>query len=100
MAQFDVHARADRSEDYLLNVQANLLDRLSTRLVVPLLPEEAGPSPAMRLNPVFQVEGRRVMMATQFATAVHVRELGARVTSLLDQRETIVAALDLLITGV
>ena len=41
MAQFDIHRNtAARAEDfpYLLDIQSDLLDRLGTRLVVPLMP--------------------------------------------------------------
>jgi hypothetical protein len=39
-------------------------------------------------------------MVTQFAAAVHIRELGPRVATWSDAHETVTAALDLLITGV
>ena len=55
---------------------------------------------AARLNPVFDIAGKRHVMVTQFAAAVHVRELGDRVASLSGAHETVTAALDLLITGV
>jgi toxin CcdB len=38
MARLDVHARRDNRAGYLLDVQADLLSGLNTRLVVPLLP--------------------------------------------------------------
>ena len=100
MARLDVHARRDGGAGYLLDVQADLLSTLMTRLVVPLLPITLAPTPAGRLNPTFDVDGRRVAMVTQFAAAVHVRELGNTVASLAAEHEQVVAALDLLITGV
>lgn len=100
MARLDVHARADGGAGYLLDVQADLLSALATRFVVPLLPLDQAPAPAARLNPVFDIAGKRHVMVTQFAAAVHVRELGDRVASLSGAHETVTAALDLLITGV
>lgn len=54
----------------MLDVQSDLLGDLNTRVVVPLLKIGEAPLPAKRLNPVFQIEGVEVMMATQFLSAV------------------------------
>ena len=49
----------------LLDVQAELLESLATRLVVPLCkPEVLGGKAAERLNPQFEVEGRKLVMLT------------------------------------
>ncbi|HWI84867.1 MAG TPA: CcdB family protein [Sphingomonas sp.] len=100
MSRLDVHSRRDGGPGYLLNVQADLLSGLNTRFVVPLLPPDQAPAPAARLNPIFDIAGQRHVMVTQFAAAVRVRELGARVATLDHAHETVTAALDLLITGV
>ena len=100
MARLDVHARRDGGPGYLLNVQADILSMLATRFVVPLLPLDHAPAPAARLNPVFDIGGRGHVMVTQFAAAVHVRELGDQVATLADDHIAVTAALDLLITGV
>ncbi|MGD9809956.1 MAG: CcdB family protein [Sphingobium sp.] len=98
MAKFDVH-RLREGGGLVLDVQADLLDRLNTRLVVPLMPVADAPQTIARLNPVFEVEGRRVAMVTQFAAAVHVRELGDRVISLADEQDAIGNALDMLLVS-
>ena len=54
MARFDVHAYPS-GDGYLLDVQADLLDHLNTRVVVPLLAKATAPKPASRLNPVFEI---------------------------------------------
>ena len=100
MARLDVHARRDGEPGYVLDVQADLLSGLATRLVVPLLPLDRAPAPAARLNPIFDIAGERHVMVTQFAAAVHVRELGDRVARLADMHLPVTAALDLLITGI
>lgn len=100
MARLDVHSRLGGEAGFLLDVQANLLSGLNTRLVVPLLLEGDAPKPAGRLNPIFDIAGERVVMVTQFASAVHVSELGTAVATLHDRHETVMAALDLLVTGV
>jgi toxin CcdB len=98
MARCDVYTRKD-GPGFLLDCQADLLSGLNTRFVALLLPEAQAPKPAARLNPVFEIGGERVVMVTQFAAAVPVRELGEAVGSLVEREEDIVAALDMLISG-
>jgi toxin CcdB len=93
MARFDVHVNRGGG-GYLLDVQADLISGLNTRLVVPLLPAGIAPASAERLNPVFDVQGERVSMATQFRAAVPLAELGAPVANLDQQSDTIFAAID------
>lgn len=98
MAKYDVYRMRD-GRALVLDCQADLLDALNTRLVVPLLPIDEAPPAMARLNPVFQIEGRRVVMATQFAAAVMMRELGEWVASLADEQDAIGNALDMLGSG-
>lgn len=99
MAQFDVFALASEGQ-LVVDCQSDLLAQLNTRLVVPLMAKARAPAPARRLNPSFTIGGRDLVMVTQFAAAVHVRELGERIGSLHDRSFEIVGALDILITGV
>lgn len=98
MAKFDVY-RLKGSNACVLDCQADLLEGLNTRFVVPLLPEDEAPKPAARLNPIVEVDGRRLVMVTQFAAAVPVRELGDMVVSLANEQDVIGYALDMLISG-
>lgn len=100
MAQLDVHTRRSGGAGYLLDVQSELLSGLNTRFVIPLLPEDEAPKPARRLNPIFEVMGVRHVLATQFAAAVSAGELGAPVMNVAEHHEAVIAALDVLITGV
>lgn len=83
----------------LLDVQADLLDHLNTRIVVPLLPLDVAPVPAKILNPMFEVQGERVSMATQYLAAVPAQLLKTPVANLETRRDDIIAALDLLFQG-
>lgn len=98
MTKFDIF-RQRSGGCYVLDCQADLLSDLNTRLVVPLLPVEEAPMPAARLNPIFDVEGARWVMVTQFAAAIPTRELGERVQSMLSEQDVIGAALNMLIIG-
>lgn len=99
MARFDVHAMPGQRPGYLLDVQANLLDRLDTRVVVPLFAEKEAPPPMMGLNPVFDIRGQRYVMVTQSIATLRRRDLGKAVLSLDDQHQQITNALDMLLTG-
>lgn len=96
MARFDVHSY--EGSGYLLDCQADVLGDFETRFVVPLFPAE-GTRQATRLHPRFEIEDRTVVMVTHLAAAVPVRDLGQRITSLRDEHDRIMNALDMLLTG-
>lgn len=98
MARYDVCINPD-GDGYLLDVQADLLENLTTRIVVPLMPVTDAPDPAKRLNPIFEIEGRRVVMMTQFLAAVPMTILNNRVGSLSAQHDQIINALDMVFQG-
>jgi toxin CcdB len=105
MAQFDVYRNANpatRSRiPFLLDVQADLLESLATRIVVPLCkPEVLGGKAAERLNPQFEIDGRKLVMLTPELAGISRKALGERVGNLADQRGAIIAALDLAFTGI
>ena len=98
MAQYDVFLNLDGS-GYLLDVQSDLLDGLSTRLVIPLLPASQAPKPASRLNPVVSIGDQPHVMVTQFMAAVPEKLLTQHVTSAVHMRDEITAAIDMLTHG-
>ncbi len=104
MPQFDVYCNPDASSrarfPYLLDIQSDPLDSLATRVVVPLAPESGDATPITRLMPVFEVGGQRVVMRTPELAGVPRKAIGAHVGSLAGRRHEIVAALDVLVTGV
>ncbi|MFN3280062.1 MAG: CcdB family protein [Tabrizicola sp.] len=99
MARFDAWPNPEGA-GWLLDVQADLLRDLNTRVVVPLFPPEAAPRPAGRLNPVLTVAGQPAVMVTQFLSAVPASLLRGDPVSLAGQGTAIQNALDLLLTGV
>ena len=98
MARHDVY-RNTEGPGFLLDCQADLLSRLNTRFVVPLLPPDEAPLASARLNPSFLVEGEPVVMYTQFAASVPASQLAEPVQSLAEEHSAIMNALDMLITG-
>lgn len=99
MARFDVYARPGGAPGYVLDVQADVLSGLNTRVVVPLLPLTDAPTPARRLNPVFEIGAEPHVMVTQFLAAVPRAVLRGPVTTLEDHDSEIMAALDLVLVG-
>lgn len=98
MARYTVY-RNPEGPGYLLDLLADINSHFATRVVAPLLPQEEIPVYAQALNPVFEVEGKRVVMTTQGMAAVPLQLLKHPVISLDDQRTEIVAAIDLLFQG-
>lgn len=49
MARYDFYRRAE-GDGYLLDVQADLLKSLNTRVVIPLMPPNMAPVPGRRLD--------------------------------------------------
>ena len=104
MAQFDVYLNPnpDTREviPYLLDVQNDLLDTLATRVVAPLVLAAEMGAAAKQLNPQFKIKGMAVVMSTAELAGIANRSLGDKVTSLENKRDEIIAALDLLFTGI
>lgn len=98
MARFDVYANPGGA-GYVLDVQADVLHELNTRIVVPLLPPTQAPLPAKRLNPMFAIGDEPHVMVTQFMAAVPRKLLRSPVTSLAGQDAEIMLALDMVLVG-
>lgn len=104
MAQFDVYSNPNpatrKNIPYLLDVQADLLDAMATRVVVPLVLAEVMGQGVKQLNPYFKIKGVALVMSTAELAGVSSRTLGEKVVSFKARRDEIIAALDLLFTGI
>ena len=84
----------------VLNVQSELVDGLRTRLVVPLAPAAAFKGKVIsRLMPLLEIDGKTFVMLTAQMGSIRVRDMGKEVADLSSARLTILAAIDLLLTG-
>jgi toxin CcdB len=99
MARFSVFKNPE-GLGYLLDVQANLLSHLNTRVVLPLLPQSHAPKPADTLNPTFVIDGVPHVLVTQFMAAVPCAMLQSFTLSVEDRAHEVVAALDYLFQGI
>lgn len=99
MARFDVYS-VRSTGGIAVDVQANLLEHLRTRIVIPLLgvPEADWSMP--RLTPAIKFEGTTWTLGTPFMIGVPVRELAGPIGSVADQEYPIALAIDLILAGV
>jgi toxin CcdB len=100
-SQFDIHRNIGRNREaipYVLVVQSSLFSRAQRRVVVPLVSVEmlgrVAQLPASSVNPVFDVEGRPVVLNPLEIVSIPLDALGERVGSLAAQGDVVVAALD------
>lgn len=98
MAQFGVHRLA--SGEWVVDCQTDELSNLPTRFVAPLLDPDLVPDPIKALHPIFEIDGRELLLATHASAAISRNELGDPLHSLERHRYTILNALDFLLTGV
>jgi toxin CcdB len=98
MARFSVY-RAPEGGGYLLDVQADIMRHLNSRVVVPLMPLGNAPKPATSLNPLFVLNDIEHSMVTQFMAAVPTSVLKREIANVAGRRDEIVNAIDLLLQG-
>ncbi|GAA0586272.1 CcdB family protein [Caenispirillum bisanense] len=101
MRQFDVVRNTGRSRTeapYWLIVQSTAYAAYDRRVVIPLVPAERLPLPQRAINPSFEIEGRRVFLHTLNIASLPRQALGEVVASLADQGETIITAIDWLLS--
>ena len=103
MKQFDVLAnpfpRSRERQPFLATLQSDLMARsLDTTVVAPLEPAGSGTF-ADRLNPRVEIDGQAFVLITQELVTVRRSVLGQTRGSIAGERDSIIAALDLLFTG-
>lgn len=98
--RLDVFESKVEADVAYLDCQADLFSGLKTRVVIPLVDPDEGSGAVTRLNPRFTVNGRELLMLTQALVALPVNALGSKIGNLERERDKIVGALDLLLTGV
>jgi toxin CcdB len=101
VAQFDVHRNPGPQRaviPYVVVVQSRRFDLARRRVVIPMVLRSAVADPEPQLNPIFEVEGRSVVLNPLHLVSISVDRLGERVTSLKEHADRVIAAIDLLIT--
>ena len=101
MARFDVFEFKSKSAPLIVDVQADILGALATRVVIPLSPLERAEKEALpRLKPILEIGGQPYVLMTTDIAALPVKRFGAFVTNVdTDYRKEITDALDFLLLG-
>jgi len=104
MAQFAVHENPSRKTrqdiPFLLDVQSDLMSVLVTRVVVPLYRKEAlGAQTMARLTPRVRFQGNDLVAMVPELAGVGRKHLGPAVGDLGSEKNILLQAIDLLLTG-
>jgi toxin CcdB len=104
MKQFDLYINTDKDTNsaypYFVAVQIDLLDSLNTRVVIPIsgsINKQAMPD---NLCPKITIDNKNYYLLTHQITTVSASFLKEKDSSLLPNRDEIIAALDFLFTGI
>ncbi|WP_051604053.1 CcdB family protein [Methylobacter tundripaludum] len=86
---------------YFLDIQSDLLQRLESRIVIPLRRRDrfAAVNLPANLTPTFEIEGVECLLETPKLAAVPLRLLKTPIASLASRQFEITAALDYLFQG-
>ena len=103
MAQFDVYlnpnSESKKYAPYLLDIQNDLFEALTTRVVIPLLSQKSLRKPLTKLNPRFTIDGKTFYLSTAEIAGIPQSAIGKYVCSLSFHRTRIINAMDFLISG-
>jgi toxin CcdB len=104
MAQFDVYRNTNAATrghtPYILDVQADVMSVLPTRLVCPVrLVSGLRIGPIERIHLTVTIEDEQCVVFLSELTAVPASIVGGRLGSFQRYRQDIIAGIDLLITG-
>jgi toxin CcdB len=97
MARFDVYENP--AGGYLVSLQSDLLDGMTTTVVAPLVPTDRSPGKLSRLHPILEMGGTNYVMATHLMASVPNTILKSNVENLDRHHDEILAALDMLFLG-
>jgi hypothetical protein len=95
--QFDLYRMADG--DYVIILQSDLLEDLATRAVCLALPEPEKTPALAALSPLLSSGEVRLRIAPHVLATLTLSELGTFVANLSHERDRIIRAFDLMLTG-
>ena len=103
MARYDVYAHPDvalrKTTPFLLDVQNNYIEAVATRVVLPMRDRRVIDKTLRDLNPIFEIEGKTVVLDTTSIAAFPAALLKKPVACLASQASVITSALDTLLGG-
>lgn len=102
MARFDVHQFLPLTPAVpaVVDVQADLLASLDTRVVIPLAPSALFKGEELpRLKPVIDINGEPFILITTDIGVVRTGALGPVIVNIEDRRQIVIEAIDFLLQG-
>ena len=101
MARFDVYKFNNKSVPFVLDVQADLLKDLNTRVVVPLIPLKKAENEVLpKLKPSIDIGGKSYVLITTDIGTVSTSSLEEFTINIENEhRQTVTEALDFLLQG-
>ncbi len=104
MAQFDVYSNPSSSAQdgipYVVVVQSDLLEALATRLVIPLASHDFADKTPEKLCPTIMVKGQTLRALAHYAAPLPARSLRKALGNVSAQSDALIAALDVVLSGV
>jgi len=103
MAQFDVYENRGDGKNlypYFMDIQNPLFERLNERVVIPLT-SLSNLRPVRHLHPLVRIQNQQYVLMTNLLTSVSTTQLRHEPEfNAVIHRADVVAALDLLVTGI
>ena len=97
MARFEVFQL--RGVGLVVDVQADLLDHMPTRVVIPVEPADGSQFRIDRLHPMLNIDGRPFILVTHLMAPVPASALKEPAFDVTGERDAITSALDMLFFG-
>jgi toxin CcdB len=101
MARYDVYANPDKSEHrhtpFVLDVQNDHLEGVETRVIIPMRDARVHGARLERVHPLFQIQGREVVLDTPTMATFPRGWLRSPVASLRGEQHQVQDALDALL---
>lgn len=97
--QYTLYRMPKGRPGYLVDVQADRLEHLRTRVVVPLLPKAGTPPELPRLNPIFEIEGQPHVFVPNAVATIPQSALGPAIGDVAAYQDEIAIAFEVLLKG-
>jgi toxin CcdB len=97
VARHDVYRL--RQGELVVDCQSDIHRHLDTRFVIPAVSFEADYPVKPGLNPVLNCAGNKIVLVTEFASTVFVRDIAETIGSVESESDRVTRALDFLTGG-
>ena len=99
MARFDLYEDRTHTASYLVDIQSEFHDHLSSHVTIPLLKPHLITEPVKGLHLPFTLEDEDYIIAVNLIATLPRHYFGKKVTNLSHYRDDITQALDFLMQG-